>query len=73
MRKGVDVEAAVGLVEDGELGLEHGHLENLVALFFSAREPFVDAAVAQASSSSTRAAFSFTRAKKSLAAMGSRP
>ena len=37
----IDIEAAVGLVEHGELRLEHRHLENLVLLFLAAREPFV--------------------------------
>ena len=46
--EGVDVEAAVRLVEDGERGLEHGHLEDLVALLLAAGEAFVHAAVHQA-------------------------
>ena len=40
----VDVEAGVGLVHEGELGLEHGHLENLAALLFAAGETVVDRA-----------------------------
>ena len=39
----VDVEAGVGLVEDGELRIEHRHLEDLVALLLAAGEAFVDA------------------------------
>ena len=40
----VDVEARVRLVEDREDGLEHRHLEDLVALLLAAREPLVDGA-----------------------------
>ena len=40
----VDVEAGVGLVEHRERGLEHQHLQDLVALLFAAGETFVDAA-----------------------------
>src|SRR3712207_8095566 len=36
--QGVDVEPRAGLVEDGELRLQHRHLENLVALLLAARE-----------------------------------
>ena len=42
--EGVDVEAGVGLVEDGEVGLEHGHLEDLVALLLAAGETLVQVA-----------------------------
>ena len=38
----------VGLVEDGELRLQHGHLQNLVALLLAAREALVDRARHQA-------------------------
>ena len=41
---GVDVELGVGLVEDGDLGPEHGHLEDLDPLFLAAREALVDVA-----------------------------
>ena len=41
--KGIHVQAAVGLVEDGQTGLEHGHLEDLVAFFLTAGEAHVDA------------------------------
>ena len=34
----VDVEARVGLVEDRDVGLEQGHLEDLVALLLAAGE-----------------------------------
>src|SRR3989475_3412916 len=44
----VDVEARVGLIHDGELRLQHRHLENLVALLLSARKAFVHRAVHQA-------------------------
>ncbi len=41
----VDVEAAVGLVEERQLRLEHRHLENLVALLLAAREADIDGAL----------------------------
>ena len=44
----VDVEARVGLVEDGELRLEHRHLEDLVALLLAAGEALVDRAAQEA-------------------------
>ena len=40
----VDVEAGVGLVEDGDPRLEHRHLEDLDALLLAAREAVVDVA-----------------------------
>src|SRR6266545_8381062 len=40
----VDVEAGVDLVEDGDLGLEHGELERLGALLLTPGELDVDAA-----------------------------
>ena len=40
----VDVEARVGLVEDGDAGLEHGHLEDLDALLLAAGEAVVQVA-----------------------------
>ena len=40
----VDVEAGVGLVEHGELGLLERHLEDLHALLLAAGEPVVDVA-----------------------------
>ena len=43
----VNVQAGIGFVEDGELGFEHGHLENLRAFFFAAGETFVDGALEQ--------------------------
>ena len=43
----VDVEAGVGLVEDGDLGLEDGHLQDLVALLLAAREALVEVAVGE--------------------------
>ena len=45
--QGVDVEAGVGLVEDGQLGLEDGHLQDLVALLLAAGEPLVEVAVGE--------------------------
>jgi hypothetical protein len=44
----IDVEAGIGLVEQRELRLEHGHLQDLVALLLAAREAFVDAAIEEA-------------------------
>ena len=41
----VDVEARVGFVEDGELRLQHRHLQDFVALLLAAGEAFVDAAL----------------------------
>ena len=46
--QGVDVEARVGLVQDGERRLEDGHLEDLVALLLAAGEPLVDRAAHEA-------------------------
>src|SRR5437867_2610568 len=43
----VDVEAGIGFVEDGELRLQHGHLENLVSLFFAAGEADINGALEQ--------------------------
>ena len=40
----IDVEAAVGLIEDGVFRLEHGHLQDLVPLLLAAGETFVDRA-----------------------------
>ena len=45
--EGVDVEAGVGLVENGELGIEHGHLQDLVALLLAPREALVQAALGE--------------------------
>ena len=45
--QGVDVEARVGLVEDAETGLEHGHLEYFVTLLLTATEAFVHRAVGE--------------------------
>ena len=45
--QGVDVEAGVGLVEDGELGLEDRHLQDLVALLLAAGEALVEVAVGE--------------------------
>ncbi len=42
--EGVDIEAGVGLVHEGEGGLEHGHLEDLAAFLFAAGEALVDRA-----------------------------
>ena len=43
----IDVEPRVGLVEDGKLGFEDGHLQNLVALLFAAAEALVEVAVSK--------------------------
>ena len=40
--EGVDIEAAVGLVQNRIFGLEHGKLQNLGALFLDAGKTFVD-------------------------------
>ena len=39
--QGVDVEAGVGFIKDGQTGLQYGHLKNLVALLLSARKSVV--------------------------------
>ena len=41
----VDVKAGIGLVKKSQAGFEQCHLKYFVALFFSARKPFIDAAV----------------------------
>src|SRR5437899_12319023 len=38
----VDVQAAVGLVQNRIFGLEHGQLQNLRALFFATVKTFID-------------------------------
>ena len=38
----VDIQARIGLVENGQLRVEHRHLENLVFLLLAARETLVD-------------------------------
>src|SRR6478735_8305279 len=43
----IDVEAGVGLVEDGHLRLEQLHLEDLVALLLAAGEALVDVALGE--------------------------
>ena len=43
----VDVQAGIGLVQNGQLRLQHGHLQNLVALLFAAGKGFVHRAVHQ--------------------------
>ena len=40
--QGVDVEAGVGLVQDGQRRFENRHLQDLVALLLAAGEPLVD-------------------------------
>ena len=42
--EGIHVQATVGLVQDGQVGLQHRHLEDFVALFFAAREAHIYAA-----------------------------
>ena len=44
----VDVEAGVGLVEHGDVGLEQRHLEHLVALLLAAGEALVQVALLEA-------------------------
>jgi len=38
----VDIEAGIGFIEDGELGFEHGHLENFVPFFLATGKTGVD-------------------------------
>ena len=44
----VDVEAAVGLVEDRDVGFHHRHLQDLVALLLAAGEALVEVALLEA-------------------------
>ena len=44
---GVDVQAAIGLVQDGERRTEHGELENLGALLLSSGEPLIQIAAGE--------------------------
>ena len=44
---GVGVEAAIGFVEDGELGLQHGELEDFSPFHFAAGEAVVDVAAGE--------------------------
>ena len=70
----VDVEAGVGLVEDRQPRLEHGHVEDLVALLLAAREAFVDRALQHAPRPPAAAcAFSLMNAMKSIASSSSSP
>ena len=43
----IDVEARVGLVEDGDARLQHRHLQDLDALLLAAGEPVVEVALGQ--------------------------
>jgi hypothetical protein len=45
--EGVDVEAGVGLVEDGVFGFQHHELEDLVAFFLATGEALVDGAAGE--------------------------
>ena len=45
--QGVNVQAGIGFIEDGEPGFEDGHLEDFVALFFAAGKALVDGAIEQ--------------------------
>ena len=38
----VNIQTGIGFVEDGQLGFEHRHLEDLRAFLFAARETFID-------------------------------
>src|SRR5947209_7141619 len=46
--QGVDVEAGVGFVHQGDLWLKQGHLQNLGAFLFATGEAVVDGAVNEA-------------------------
>ena len=43
----IHIEARIGLVENAQRGLQHGHLEDFVTLLLTAREALVHAAVGQ--------------------------
>jgi len=45
--EGVDIQAGIGLVEDGINRFQNGHLENLVALLLPARKALVDGAAGE--------------------------
>src|SRR6185436_18564470 len=45
--EGIDVQPGVGLVQDGHLGAQQLHLENLVALLLAAGETLVDIALGE--------------------------
>ncbi len=45
--QGVDIQTTIRLVEDSELGLEHSHLEDLIALLLTTGEAFVDRAAGE--------------------------
>ena len=45
--QGIDVQPAVGLIENGKTGFEHSHLEYLVPFLFSARKTLVYRATGQ--------------------------
>ena len=46
--QGIHVQAGVGLVEDGQAGFEHRHLEDFVAFLLAARAAYVHAAPREA-------------------------
>ena len=45
--QGIHIQSGIRLVEDAQLGFEHGHLEYLITLLLPAAEPFVDGTVGQ--------------------------
>ncbi len=47
MLQRVDIQPGIGFVQDGELGLQHGHLQHFVALLLTAREADIQVAFQQ--------------------------
>lgn len=45
--KGINVKATVSLVQDGERGVEHGHLEDFVFLLLATAKSFIDGTVSK--------------------------
>ena len=62
--QGVDVEARVELVEDGDRGLEHAELQGLVALLLAAGEVDVEGPVRKRSSKPMRSASATDRGRR---------
>ena len=45
--EGIDVQTRVGLVQDGDLGLEELELQDLVSLLLASRKALIDAALGE--------------------------
>src|SRR6185312_1750811 len=71
--QGIDVEAGVGLVQHGEPGLQHQHLQDLVALFLAAGEASFTPRDRKLSSMCMSFIFSRTSPRNSKASTSGRP